>query len=55
MNPKIFQYQPCLCGGGPVEPLPNGVPEEARNLHFREIIDEYSSELGRLCIEHYSR
>ncbi len=53
LNPRVFSYQPCLCGRGPIEPLPNGLPETVKDLHFKEIIEEYSGELGRLCVAHY--
>lgn len=37
-----------------MELLPNGLPEIVNALKIKQIIDDYSVELGMLCSQHYT-
>jgi hypothetical protein len=54
-NPAVYQFHPCLCGRLRAEPLPNGLPEPLGNFKVRQVIEDFTEELGLLCRQHYSR
>lgn len=53
-DPDVYQFHPCLCGRLRAEPLPNGLPEPLGDLRVRQVIEDFTAELGLLCRQHYS-
>lgn len=54
-EPGVFQFHPCLCGKRRGEELPNGLPEPVCSLKVKQLIEEFTRELGLLCRLHYSQ
>lgn len=51
---KVFSFHPCVCGSFQAESILNGLPDPVRPLKVKNIVENYSQELGLLCCEHFA-